>query len=306
VPAARLVLAGALLVVAFAGLRTAVPAADWTSGPWHDHGTPLGIGLEVVFAALLTAVQMRRRSWPDARQPTIGLRSLLRAVLIFGLLAIPVLILLNRAGKIRPLPPRHRARPPGPVPPTRLPHQPPVHPASHGAAPLVLYALLAAAGLAIIVVCVVRLRRHLRGINAGYRGDLTAEDEPAEQLRRAVRSGQAALQEIDDARLAIIACYAAMEQSLARAGTVRGDAETPDELLARAAADGLVHGAEAAQLTALFYEARFSSHPLPPQRRDEARQALRVLAASLREQGERAAAAAARAGAAQDPPGSPA
>ena len=79
-------------------------------------------------------------------------------------------------------------------------------------------------------------------------GDL-ADDEAQEQLREAVRSGQAALHEIDDARLAIIACYVAMEQSLAKAGAVRAAAETPDELLDRAATAGLVHGAEAARLT---------------------------------------------------------
>ena len=96
-----------------------------------------------------------------------------------------------------------------------------------------------------------------------------------------MRSGQAALHEIDDARLAIIACYVAMEQSLAKAGAARAAAETPDELLDRAATAGLVHGAEAARLTTLFYEARYSTHPLPDERRDEARRALEVLAASL-------------------------
>jgi hypothetical protein len=297
----RLVLAGALLAVAFAGLRAALPAADWTSGPWHAHGTALGIGLEAVLAALLTAVELRRRRWPPTAQPAAGLSALLRVSLLGGVLAIPVLILINRAGKFRPPRPR-RLRGPRPVLPTKLPHQLPGHGSGSGAATLVLVVLLAAAGLALIVACVLLLRRHLSGIDWDDHGELT-DEEPAEQLRRAVQSGQAALHEIDDARLAIIACYVAMEQSLARAGAVRRDAETPDELLARAAAAELVQGAEAARLTELFYEARFSSHPLPPQRRDEARQALSVLAADLRARGERAAAAAARAGASAQPPG---
>jgi hypothetical protein len=73
----------------------------------------------------------------------------------------------------------------------------------------------------------------------------------------------------------------AMEQSLAEAGTARAAADTPDELLTRAAARGLVRGGAAARLTGLFYEARFSSHLMVRSQRDDAEQALADLAASL-------------------------
>jgi len=43
----------------------------------------------------------------------------------------------------------------------------------------------------------------------------------------------------------------------------------------------VVRGTAAARLTALFYEARFSSHPLDPGQRDAAEQALDELAAAL-------------------------
>jgi hypothetical protein len=69
-------------------------------------------------------------------------------------------------------------------------------------------------------------------------------------------------------------------------------ADTPDELLARATASGLVHGSAAARLTALFYEARFSSHPLDRRQRDAAEQALDELAAALAETQPAAAGAA--------------
>ncbi len=72
-----------------------------------------------------------------------------------------------------------------------------------------------------------------------------------------------------------------MEQSLARAGTARAVADTPDELLARAAGQGLVRGDAAARLTALFYEARFSTHPMPLGKRAEAQRALGELADGL-------------------------
>ena len=69
--------------------------------------------------------------------------------------------------------------------------------------------------------------------------------------------------------------------SLAERGAARAVADTPDELLARAIQDGIVRGTAAARLTALFYEARFSSHPLDRGQRDAAEQALDELAAAL-------------------------
>ena len=103
----------------------------------------------------------------------------------------------------------------------------------------------------------------LRPASRSLVGELELEDDDGESLRRAVESGRAALHEVDEARAAIIACYLAMERSLATAGTARAAAETPDELLARATGRGSLRRRAAARLTALFYEARFSTHPLP-------------------------------------------
>jgi hypothetical protein len=283
VPAARLALVAAAVAVVLAGVRAAVPATGWDEGPWHSRGIPLGLGLELVFIALLVAVELRRRRQPAAGQPAAGLRVVLRAALLVCVIGIPVLILLNNAGRLRAHPPRPIVPPRLRGLPTARPHAVAVSHGGGGSAALVLYVLLAAALLAAIVICVLLLRRRARDgwSDDGEIVDEGGEDE--EELRRAVQSGQAALHEVDDARLAIIACYVAMEHSLARAGTVRGDAETPDELLGRAAAAGLSRGGEAARLTELFYEARFSSHPVPPQRREEARHALEVLAGGLRE-----------------------
>ena len=49
----------------------------------------------------------------------------------------------------------------------------------------------------------------------------------------------------------------------------------------RAVTSGIVRGSAASRLTGLFYEARFSSHPLGPEQRGAARQALDDLAAEL-------------------------
>ena len=80
-----------------------------------------------------------------------------------------------------------------------------------------------------------------------------------------------------------------METSLAERGAARGAAGTPGELLTRATERGLVRGTAAGRLTALFYEARFSSHPLGHRQRDAAEQALDELAADLAEARSRGA-----------------
>jgi hypothetical protein len=175
-------------------------------------------------------------------------------------------------------------------PPTTLPHTgklktPPPLPQPGGGgwtlhipwAPI-LYGLLVIALVAAVVISIWWSSR-LRQAAA----PLVIDDPGAEELREAVESGRAALAEISDARAAIIACYVAMERSLADRGTSRTAADTPDELLARAVGAGTVRGPAAGRLTALFYEARFSSHPMPPQRRDQAQQALDELAAGLRD-----------------------
>lgn len=294
--AARIALAAVLLCVAAAGVRAVVPVASWTAGPWRRHGLVVGIVLEAVLLVLLAAVEVRRRRHPHSGQPADRLRALLRVVLLAAVISIPVLVLINSAGK---LPPPH-ARPhlprlrPGFHLGTARPHAGSSG-GGHTDLTLIAYIALLVVLLAAVAGFIVWLRRRA----ARQPWDITdpgEDEESAGQLRAAVASGQAALGEIDDARLAIIACYAAMERSLARAGAERGAAETPDELLDRAAGAGLVQGAEAGRLTILFYEARFSTHPLPAQRRDEARSALAVLAERLDAAARREAAAAADAG----------
>jgi hypothetical protein len=143
-----------------------------------------------------------------------------------------------------------------------------------------LYVLLIVLLVAAVLLSIWWVRRFARRPSFGGRhGDFIAEDP--EDLREAVESGRSALRTVDDARAAIIACYVAMENSLAQRGAARAGADTPDELLARATSSGLVRGTAAARLTELFYEARFSSHPLGRGQRDAAEQALDELAAAL-------------------------
>ena len=92
---------------------------------------------------------------------------------------------------------------------------------------VLLYALLVAVLLAGVAVSIWWAGR-LRPAVALRRATTVIAEDP-EQLREAVESGRSALRTVDDARAAIIACYVAMESSLAERGTARargGDART--------------------------------------------------------------------------------
>ncbi|MEU1414909.1 DUF4129 domain-containing protein [Streptomyces sp. NPDC005731] len=107
-------------------------------------------------------------------------------------------------------------------------------------------------------------------------------DDEQERLAQAVDFGRRALLDATDARAAVIACYAAMEESLADSGVTRRASDSPQDLLERAVAGGLPTGAVAAQLTSLFREARYSTHPMDGSHRDRAAAALAEIADGLR------------------------
>jgi hypothetical protein len=284
-------LAALLIVAAAAFLRGGLPPIG-LDGPYAHDQLPVAIALEVVIIALLIVVIVRRaKASADHLSPdhllATRLREVLRATLIVAALAVPAGYLLTRNIhlKLRPL----RLRP--------LPSRPYQH-RPHGAAGSRAVSfgtwfdlLLAAVLVAAIVGCAIFMlrRRRSRGRGRGRGRAWLPVEEPAfpadseAELRKALEYGWLALRELDDARGAIIACYLAMEQSLAQAGAARGVAETPSELLARAAAAGLVRGTAAARLTSVFYAARFSTMELTVADRETAEQALTELTESLTE-----------------------
>ena len=274
---ARPALAAGLLALVAVGLRNRVPAPS-LDGPFHHDGLLIGLLLEVVLAGLLAALAVRNRRAPRDALLAAQLRKLLTYVVGAGLVAIPATYLLSR--HVRP--PRPRSTTPPKTNGYRVHFPPPSHSSAGWFIVIIIVGVLVAAVLVYLVVVVMRGRIWL-GFRRGAPGTAIglAEQEDESDLLEAVESGRSALRQFDDARAAIIACYVAMEQSLDRAGAARVVADTPDELLARAADQGLVHGDAAARLTALFYEARFSTHPMPFAKRDEAQQALGQLAVSL-------------------------
>ena len=277
--ALRLIPLVLLIVLALAGLRGVVtkPRLD---GPLHADGVAIGVALEVVLGVLLVITlrrdQNQRRNHEYADDVPGKLRAVLRYVLALGMIAVVVLLLIYA----------HIHVPTGATPHTQptvrenLPKPPAARKPSNSSAPVeaFLYGLLVVV-LAAAVALSIWLSRRLRRFSP-VRFDADVPEDSA-GLRDAVESGRSALQALDDARAAIIACYVAMERSLAERGTARADADTPDELLARATATGIVRGTAASRLTALFYEARFSSHPLGQEQRDAAARALDEIAAEL-------------------------
>ena len=103
----------------------------------------------------------------------------------------------------------------------------------------------------------------------------------AAPLAEALAAGAQALQEDPDPRTGIIGCYAAMERTLADAGSPAQAADTPAELLARATESGLVRSEWAGTLTGLFRRARYSDHPMTEADRAAALGALAQVRADL-------------------------
>ena len=274
-----LVLLALLLGGVLVGLRGGY-APPGLRGPLRHDGIGVGAALEAVLAVLLAALLVWQRRQPAADFATRRLRTVLRAVLVAGLVTIPIVLVADRPLR-GPLPPRTVTGLPRPAAPsarpTHLTRSAPIH------LPLtaLLYTLAGIVLLAAVVACVLLLRRRVPDRDALPPEEAALADGERTDLRAAVRSGQRALAGLDDARAAIIACYLAMERSLAAAGADRTDADTPAEFLDRAAAAGLVHTAAAGQLTGLFYEARFSRHELTSTERTAAEQALHQLDADL-------------------------
>jgi Domain of unknown function (DUF4129) len=278
----RLALAACLLALAAVGLRGTVPRPALDGSFRHD-GLLIAAAAEAVLACLMVALLVRRSRAPEDAMIAARLRRILTYIVGIALVAIPVGYVLDVSAHV------HLAPRPARAGGTRSRSAPVPVPRSHLVSDRIVIVILLALVAAALIYVIARFIATYRGTWTGWRRRAgSAAIEPSagddeDSLREAVESGQSALRLLDDARAAIIACYAAMEQALARAGAARAVADTPYELLLRAADRDLIRTDAATRLTALFCEARFSSHPMPPARRDDARQALNELAASLAE-----------------------
>jgi hypothetical protein len=283
-----------LIIVALAGLRGEVTGLRW-DGPLRGAAVAMGLAVELVLGMLLvitvrlitaqrpaTGARAGRAVAAPASAVAVKLRRVLVFVLGAGMIAVAVTMIAGVhhhvfSGPAGMQPGQGQAARPAPSSPVTRPGRPfTLH--LHVTGPWLygLAVLLFLGGAALLIW--VR-RNRASGLPRAYH--YLGRD--SEDLREAVEAGRSALRAVDDVRAAIIACYVAMEASLAEHGTTRAVADTPDELLTRATAAGIVRGTAAARLTALFYEARFSSHPMDGGHRDAAARALGELAAALAE-----------------------
>ena len=227
------------------------------------------LGVEIAFAIAGLAILVARLIWMRGGENPLQRKRggiwwlLMLPLLVFGLAKI--LAKLRRHG-IGPQPAaQHFGAPAGggryhPLPGPSWP----------------AFAVFAVVALAAFALTVYRRRRSAA---LAFREPAPVPDP--EPLAEAVAAGERALRTEADPRTAIIGCYAAMERSLADAGSPAEAADTPAEVLARATAGGLIRSQSASTLTGLFRMARYSSHPMTEADRATALNALAEVRADL-------------------------
>lgn len=267
----RVVAVVLLLAVGAVGLRA------WRGGVPASGGRLPTAPLLVVFTALETAGAIlilialpavarrkRRRMMGELPRGLWWKTTAILLALVTLLLPFVVLLMGSRGG--RDILARIR-----PAPPPVLPR------GAHGRTPPPDGGWLTVAITAVVVAAaILLLLRWMRRT-----GEPDALPRPRHPLTAAVDAGQDALDRADGPRAAVIACYAAMEEALSRSGAAPRDADTPAEVLDRAAGAGLVRSAAATTLTRLFREARYSLHPMDEGHRHSARSALHDLRRDL-------------------------
>ena len=272
---ARAAVTALLILLTVAGIHTMGPPGDWARPASHDI-IVVGLPLEVVLGGLLITLRWRRR--PNRAELAGRLQEMLSGAIVAVMIGVLIAIVLSLFIPATKLSGQHPAPVARHLRHRRIPPAKAVF-GNFSVGWLIRDLLIAIVVVAIIWIVLRALRDRRR--KRARLADLALDEVTDEDLARAVESGRMALAELDDARAAIIACYVAMEHSLAGAGAARGAAETPDELLARAVSAQLVSPGPAGALTRLFYEARFSTHEMPMSKRDQAEQALADIAAEL-------------------------
>lgn len=224
----------------------------------------VGLGLSV----------RRRRKPPDEvvqeRPPIPWWFRLVATAVALVAIALPVVFLL--LARTHVVPSRHsHAVPTGiPAPATRGPAPTTPGHAVGWAWPAIL---LGIALVALVLILLFVRRRRSRAMpvpDPGGDSGIVSE---------AAVAGGAALRAADEPRDAVIGCYEAMERVLADAGVGRAPAQTPEEMLEAAAANGAVPSGESARsLVELFGRARFSNRAITADDVAVARRALAALA----------------------------
>jgi hypothetical protein len=108
------------------------------------------------------------------------------------------------------------------------------------------------------------------------------EPRTAEELVAALDAGLEELSDADrDPRRAVIACWVRLEQAAAAAGTPRDPGDSPTDLVGRLLREQRVDARVLAALLDVYRQARYATHTVDDQMRQQARSALERLRADL-------------------------
>src|SRR5579862_27663 len=279
--ATRVAAVAVLLAVTVAGLRAhgtfsraAHSAAAGVTGSVLAILVAAGEGIAVVaFILVLVMARPERKKNPDTdeppRPPFPWWAKTLGVLVAIAVMVTPFVVLFSKKNRNAIAPPGQLTRP-GVVPTGvagRLGSQ-------HSATP---WPIIAGMAIAIALVVAMSLWSRRRRYADRSRG-------PSPRLARILNSlaaGHAALTSSADPRAAIIACYAAMEHGFAAAGSAPADADTPAEVLARAAGAGIIRSSSPEVLTGLFRRARYSAEPMTSADSGAAASALEQMRADL-------------------------
>jgi hypothetical protein len=143
--------------------------------------------------------------------------------------------------------------------------------------------------LAVVAVVLALVWVMLRDTMSVRRGALAVEEGEASSLRprtedvvAALDAGLSDLSDTDrDPRRAVIACWVRLEQAAAAAGTPRHVGDTPTDLVLRLLGAHRVDRGVLDRFAGIYREARYATHVIDDDMRDQARSALRQLRAEL-------------------------
>ncbi|HEX9999924.1 MAG TPA: DUF4129 domain-containing protein [Actinoplanes sp.] len=183
--------------------------------------------------------------------------------------------------------------------PTKAPLLPPTAPTATTGAPqppeaaqglpdwigtVALYVLggVAILVLALAIYALVRDRMRRQARRAGRGRQVVNQPRTAEELVAALDAGLEELSDTDrDPRRAVIACWVRLEQAAAAAGTLRHPGDSPTDLVGRLLNEQRVDGRVLAALLDVYRQARYASHTVDDQMRQQAVSALQRLRADL-------------------------
>jgi hypothetical protein len=151
-----------------------------------------------------------------------------------------------------------------------------------GSAALALIVVIVLIMLWVVIWALVRDQVKRRARKGGRGALARREARTAEDLLDALDAGLEELSDADrDPRRAVIACWVRLEQAAAAAGTPRNPGDSPTDLVGRLLREQRVDAQVLAALLDVYRQARYATHTVDDQMRQQARSALERLRADL-------------------------